>query len=467
MSAQRKIALAAPVLALLCGCAHYEPAPIAPERSVAAWDARSLADAGLRDFIAANLDRLPESWPPEEWNLDLLTLAAFYYHPDLDVARASTRVLDAGVMTAAARPNLGFSFDTSYVTPGVISRWILTPAFTITRETRGKRGLRVRQAELRADSGRLELAATAWEVRSRLRASLAESLLAAREAEVLAAEERIRSELVALLDRAVALGDLPRQLASAARIELNTVRQRRLEADGAAEQARAALAASVGVPVAALESVAVVFPPPEALPDETIVLESAPRDALLNRLDVRRALIDYDVSEVALQLEIAEQYPDLQFGPGYRWREDEQRWQLGFALELPPDRNRGPIAEALAGRELAAARFHSVQAAALGELERALAAYRAAQRSFDVATESVRAVEARQRDTERAFELGDANAIALGEARLETAVAEREQLIALRNLETALAALEDAVQAPLDASSRPPPVSETQPRAGG
>ena len=35
----------------------------------------------------------------------MLTLAAFYYHPSLDVARADWREAAGGIVTAAERPN--------------------------------------------------------------------------------------------------------------------------------------------------------------------------------------------------------------------------------------------------------------------------------------------------------------------------------------------------------------------------
>jgi len=76
------------LLALASGCVHYQPQPLVPARTASNLQSRTLTDAGLRTFIETNAPGRVKDWPMEEWNFDTLTLAAFYYHPSLDVARA-------------------------------------------------------------------------------------------------------------------------------------------------------------------------------------------------------------------------------------------------------------------------------------------------------------------------------------------------------------------------------------------
>jgi outer membrane protein, heavy metal efflux system len=75
-------------LCLLAGCAHFEAKPLSPDQTAAQFEARTLDDPGLRKFVAQNFKRDLKEWPPQEWDFDTLTLAALYYHPSLDVARA-------------------------------------------------------------------------------------------------------------------------------------------------------------------------------------------------------------------------------------------------------------------------------------------------------------------------------------------------------------------------------------------
>src|SRR5438132_14271341 len=100
----KKIALLA-LAALLAACVGYRERPLSPASTASAFQERSLSDPGLENFVRENLGRKISSWPPESWNLQLLTLTAFYFHPDLDVARAQLGVAKAAVRTARERPN--------------------------------------------------------------------------------------------------------------------------------------------------------------------------------------------------------------------------------------------------------------------------------------------------------------------------------------------------------------------------
>src|SRR5947209_42000 len=91
------------LLALLAGCARFQPKPISLVRSADALEGRTLKGAGLSKFLEAN--HAATEWPRQSWDLDALTMAAFYYHPSLEVARAQWGVAKAGIKTAGGRPN--------------------------------------------------------------------------------------------------------------------------------------------------------------------------------------------------------------------------------------------------------------------------------------------------------------------------------------------------------------------------
>src|SRR5438094_8005283 len=91
--------------ALLAGCARFESQPLSPADTAAKLDARRLDDVGLKKFLETNLGHELDEWPLRSWELKTLTLAASYYHPSLDVARAQWSVAQAGIRTAGGRPN--------------------------------------------------------------------------------------------------------------------------------------------------------------------------------------------------------------------------------------------------------------------------------------------------------------------------------------------------------------------------
>src|SRR5437870_2785963 len=94
-----KFALLALMLGL-AGCVRFEPKPLAPAERATTLESRSLTNAALKKFLEKQLRAELAPWPPEAWSLDMLTLAAFYYQPELEVARAHWRVVQAGVKTA-------------------------------------------------------------------------------------------------------------------------------------------------------------------------------------------------------------------------------------------------------------------------------------------------------------------------------------------------------------------------------
>src|SRR2546422_341076 len=127
----------AAVVALAGGCVHYQPKPLSPAATMAGLESRSLSDEGLREFLEANDSSGAQEWPRRSWDLRGLTLAAFYYHPSLDVVRAQVGVAEAGVITAGGRPNPSVSLSPEYtINPDTgLSPWLFGVNFDIPIET--------------------------------------------------------------------------------------------------------------------------------------------------------------------------------------------------------------------------------------------------------------------------------------------------------------------------------------------
>jgi len=173
----------------------------------------------------------------------------------------------------------------------------------------------------------------------------------------------------------------------------------------------------------------------------------------LNRADVRGALAEYAASQAALQLEIANQYPDIHLGPGYGWNTGnagDSAWELGLTVTLPMlNHNQGPVAEAEAKRAQAAAHFLAVQANAVAEIDSALAGYRAALQQVNTA-KALRANSLKQLNAVRArVQAGEVEPLAAANAEVEFAASAQNRFSALIQAQQALGRLEDAVQSPL------------------
>jgi cobalt-zinc-cadmium efflux system outer membrane protein len=463
-----KPALSLMVLSLLLGCATFQSRPLSPSKAAAQFEARTMESEGLRRFIGRNPGEPPSHWPPESWDLSILTLAAFYYHPDLDVARAGWEIARAGVVTAGGRPNPSASFIPEYRTnlqSSGISPWTLGFVLDVPVETAGKRGYRIARASSLSEAARMEMATAAWRVRSRLRASLLSLYGATQREKLLGLRAEAQEETVRLLEKRLKYGDVSQVDLTQSRIALDRARLAVRAAHGQIAQDRARVAGALGVPPEALEGISLSFDVFEELPPE-IPAEEIRRWALLGRADILAALARYQASQSALQLEIARQYPDFRLGPGYAWDQGENRWTLGLSVSLPVfNRNQGPIAEAEARRKRSEAEFISLQAGALGSVGRAQAGYAKAKGELHAAD----AILSEQREVEQStlamFASGEADRLALVGARLELYAAGLSRLNALIAAQEALGLLEDAVQRPLERSRPLPPVPETNPRA--
>src|SRR5258706_14521901 len=162
----------------LAGCVHYQERKLDPEKSLSAFENRSLQNGKLQTFLATNrvegLIVPRQAQAPERWDLETLTLVAFYYHPNLDLARAQWGSVKGGIRTAGGRPNptIGVLPGYDFNAANGVSPWIPILNFDWPIETAGKRGRRLAHAQQLSAAARMNILSAAWQVRSNLRLSL-------------------------------------------------------------------------------------------------------------------------------------------------------------------------------------------------------------------------------------------------------------------------------------------------------
>ncbi len=447
----------------LVGCVRFTPQPLSAAKSADDFEGRSLAGAGLKEFVQTNSRRPLDPWPPPAWGFTNLVLAAFYYHPDLDVARAKWATAQAGKQVASERPNPTLSVTPAYNTTTLMpSPWVITPSLDIPIETAGKRGYRIAQAAQLSEAARLNIGSTAWQVRSRVRRSLVE-LWAAGEAGALLREQMgIQSESIRLLEGQLSAGAISSFEVTQARIAADASRIAWRDAERRTAEARVQLADAIGIPVRALDGVELSFQGLSDLPSDPS-LPGARRQALLNRPDILAGLAEYAASQSALQLEIARQYPDVHLSPGYEYDQGDNKWSLGASVTLPVlNKNQGAIAQAQARRREAAASFNALQARVLGEIDLALATYRAALLTRSEADATLDNLQKQERRGQAMLGAGEISRGDLAALRLQLGAAAIARLDALTKARQALGQVEDALQSPL---GLPPSLLQTLPRS--
>ncbi|MBN8457353.1 MAG: TolC family protein [Verrucomicrobia bacterium] len=440
-----QILAAIPALAialLTVACVQYNPRPLSGVATSASFAERSLDNSGLRGFLTTQ--RAGDSW-----SVDKLALVAAFFHGDVAVARAEADAAVAGITTAGQRPNPVLSFSPGYNTSSKgISPWIITPSFDVPIETAGKRLIRLDQARAEAEAAQLKVAAAAWEARTTVRDAMLKRYGGNEMAVLLKEEIALHQDAVANLDALVKMGEAPAFEVTQLRLSLNRAELVLHDAEKQAATSLARLASAVGVPVAALSAVTLDFSVFGSLP--AVPGTAARRTALLHRSDLLAALADYKAADHALRLEVAKQYPDVRLSPGYEFDQDENKWSIGLSLELPIlNQNRGQILQAEAKRTASAARFQAKQAAVFGEIEVALAAYRAAQTKVATADRLAMDGSRASEKTEAMVAAGELGQPDLLRRRIEASAARLSLLQARIEAQEALGQLEAALQLPL------------------
>lgn len=440
-------------LLLQAACIHYQAHPLDPVEAQKQYQDRTLATPTLSQFVRQETRKEDLSWPPKSLDLTTLTLVAYFFHPDLDVARTRVEAADAAVVTARQRINPSASGDGGYSkNPESAATYAGSPTFTI--ETAGKRGYRILQAEKLAESARLDFTQTAWSLRSRVRSALVSFIFAQRRVDLLNAELQSRSGAVEIFSKRLAVGDNSKPELDVVRAERAATEVSLRAAEGEASNSLAVLASAVGVPASTLENIPIKDSSFEHPPTEhDLPLLTVQRAGLLNRADVRSTLSEYAAADASLRLAIAKQYPDIQLSPAYAFQEGFADYTLGIGLSMLPilHHNQGPIAEAEAQRKQVEARFRSIQAQAIGQMEQALRSYRGALNEWSTANERFLRVQVARESAARAqMTAGQGDRLNLNVAHLLTVTAQQTSVDALQRAETVLGSLEDAVQHPLD-----------------
>lgn len=432
---------------LLSSCASYQDQPLSPAHTAAAFNGRSLNDPALGQFMQQNGLTTAKGWPLQTWDLQTLTLAAFYYHPDLAVAHSRSDMAKAAVTTAGMRPNPSLGLSPEYIQNSPPPLWSLGGAFSIPIETAGKRGYRVAQAQHVSNAAELQVTQTAWQIYSQVRAGLAALYSAKQQENSLRKQLQIQTDIVNMMQQRLGAGEVTQTDVNQVKIALQ---QNTFALNDAKKQnnvAHAQLASAIGVPVEALTGINISFkdvsiaPAPHNLP-----LKSAQQRALTERPDILAALEEYAASQSALQLEIAKQYPDVTLGPGYTWNQGQNQWALGLSINLPLfNRNEGPIAEATARRANAAAQFIALQASVLGSITQAIANYNGDYQKLQSANATLATQQQLYAAAVNAFKVGETDRLTLLNSQLVLAAAEQSRSNAQVAAQQSLGALQEAL----------------------
>jgi outer membrane protein TolC len=433
----------------LTGCVQYRAVPLESKQSAEEFAARRLTESQLREALRPLLPQAGAEWPPLEWDRAELLAVALTQNPRLAVARAEVSAAQSREITAAEIPNPDLTLQSEYARHdphpwlyGLSVNWLL--------RSPEQRRLDREIAGTDTRNARLQFMDQAWSVRSALAAALSDWEGGRRRLSLLGKLAVAQDRLLALEQQRVKAGeDAPAEIlfGQQARIQIE---QQEVELRESIEAAQAAAAKALGLPPQALDDVAFTWPDwgePPPVDEET--RREAREQALLSRADLGEAIGEYAAAEAKLQESVARQYPQLELSPGYYWDHGIAKFPFDVGFTLPFNRNKGEIAEARAGRELAGRRMLALQADIYGEIVAAERAELIARAGADAAVRQTEAARRQKQSADLGLRLGAADVQEQVGAEILAMRAELELLQMRARLQNSRNNLEDVLHAPL------------------
>lgn len=403
------------LVASLAGCRSYQPRPLDLAESQRDLVARSPSSPQVAAF-AAELRKVgvaPAFDPSDGVSLAEAETIALVYNADLRLAR-----LRAGVARAAADhaglwedPTLGV--DLTKILASVENAWKVGVPLDLTIPLSGRLGAEQSTADARYAAELAQVRVQEWETRLALREMWAEWTASRRRERVLSEFLERLEEIVQIVGRMEAAGEMPRVEARLFRIERADRRAELREAQAHATERELAIKRLCGLPM----SIDAAFG--LGSPDESREAIEALRERLAQTSPAMIvARMDHEIAERRMAEEITGQYPDLGFGPGYGREDGHNEARLGLSIKLPLwNRNRRGVAVAEAEREVTRASFGVAYERTLADLEAAwVRASAASDRRRTMEAEVVPLIDEQYAEARRIAELGEVSTLVLLES---------------------------------------------------
>ena len=397
-----------------CSLEQYFAKPISPAQTAAKLISKDTNSPEFNAFLIQHGYQASEL-PLTSWGLNELTLCALYYHSKLDVAKAQLALAKANLDTAGLKqnPTLSGTLSRSNQANGDIRPWLYGLNIEIPIETSNKRNIRIEEAQHLAEVAQLDIAETAWQLRSQITQDLLSYHQNASQIQLLSQELALQSKIISMLEKRVQVGALSNTELNSAKLLQQKVRFVLIAEQAKTQEIRASLTTDVGLTPEKFEPIKLKPLDMDATLNEqtkklsTLSPKEMQENALLNRLDIRRSLEKYAAAEAKIKLEVAKQTPDISLSPGFAFEFGDSVWSLGFASLLNLlNKNQTLIQEATKLRDVEGAQFEALQASIIGSLGQNLASYQASAQSIQQMKQQQDAQLMIQKKMQRQFDAG-------------------------------------------------------------
>jgi outer membrane protein, heavy metal efflux system len=463
-TAQSKFLMLTISLSLLIGCAQqkYQAKPLDPAQTSAKLLNKDTSSSDFQQYLIKQ-GYAASQLPFADWGVDELTWCALYYHTKLDVAKAQLALANAATQSAGLKtnPTLNANLARSNQKNGDLRPWAYGLNVEIPIETGNKRQLRVEEAQNLAEAARMDVAETAWQLRSQIASDLIDYHQNQVNTRLLDEELTIQNSIISMLEKRLAQGLISNtELHSAQLLQQKT--QFSLNAEQArTPELRSKLAADVGLNTEKFASIKLKPLDIASTITQQSALFNAPakavelqQSALLNRIDIRRSLAKYAAAESKIKLEVAKQTPDISLTPGLAFEFGDSIWSLGFSsllqlLNKNSNLNQSLIAEATQLREVEGAQFEALQAQVIADLAQSHARIAASEQNLQQANAGYATQLAHMRKLQKQLNAGLIDRLQLTQTSLNNVLSKQQVSSTQFALLKASAALEDIMHRPV------------------
>lgn len=454
------------------GCATESPIkPLDGQASATKMLAKDPTSAEFTQYLM-DLGYAKESLPLATWGVDELTLCALFYHTKLELAKQQLALSQLEIQTAGIRnaPSINGSLARSDQRNGDLKPWSYGLSLDIPIETTSKRSIRIEKAEQNVEVARMNVAETAWQLRSQIATDLIAYYQNLAEMQLLEQEVATQHSIISMLEKRVNAGLASRsELSNTNILALKTKHQ----LDGKQAQSKlieAKLAADVGLTPENFSSIKIKPLALEStLSRQAEILEapleskSLQQEALLNRIDIRRSIAQYAAAETEIKLQIAQQTPDITLSPGILFEFGDKIWSLGFSSLLKLlHKDTSLIEQAKQLREVQGAQFEDLQANVIAQINQLHAHYQSAKQAAKQAEATLSAQMTQEQKMQKQFESGLIGRLDFAQNKLNTLIAKQQQLTTQFGLLHIANQIEDAMQKPIYSSFIMPSSSDTR-----
>ena len=368
--------------------------------------------------------------PINEWGLKELMLCALFFNPKIEIAKKEWDIAKIQEVISPIKAASSLGIETGRQTTGTFEESKNAIGLNITTlfETADKAKIREEKAINQSLVKRLELRKLAWDIKSELTFNFIRYQQHLLNLQILRNEIKLQSEILNMVRKRKSQGLTSSVDSNFNQIELNKNIQKLNEEQYQFNETKLKLASIIGLSSEKINTMRIAtINLDEQIQSFNTILDDENKQqdiislGLFNRIDLRIALAKYAVSESQLKLNIANQYPDIRFSPGYIFDYGLGRWLLGITSIIPTiEKNKYLVEEAKNLRDIEGLQIEKMQSSIVNEISKLRDNYTIAKDMVRKDVEDFSSAAEYEKSIESKFSQGEIDRLELTQQKLIT-----------------------------------------------